>query len=305
MTLNNLQSLKYINPYTDFGFKKLFGEEGSKDLLVDFLNELLPTKHHITDLKFNNSEVLPKSKENRKAFFDLYCTAKNGEQIIIEMQKSKFNFFKDRSIFYTSFPIQEQDIKNNWNFELKPIYFIAILDFIYDLEEDKAKFLRDIYLKDQDCEMFYDKLNFKFLQMPIFKKKENELKTHFEKWCYFLKNLESFQEIPNILKEPIFEKGFEIAKIANLPRDQIRQYNKARLDYLGLLGVVKTGQNEGYQKGKIEGIEEGKIEGKKEGKIEGKKEKALEIAKNMKIKGMDIDTIISITGLTKNEIEEI
>jgi hypothetical protein len=119
---------KYFNPYTDFGFKKLFGEEGSKDLLIDFLNQLLPTQHQIAKLSFKNPENLSTTLEERKAIFDIYCESASGERFIVEMQKAKMHFFKDRSLFYSTFPIREQGQKGVWDFRLLPVYFIAILN---------------------------------------------------------------------------------------------------------------------------------------------------------------------------------
>jgi len=233
---------RYINPYTDFGFKKLFGEEANKDLLVDFLNQLLPDKHQIKELSFQNAEQLHDVSVDRKAIFDIHCISKTGERFIVEMQKAKIKFFKDRALFYTTFPIKEQAKKGDWNFRLDQIYYIAILDFFYDEEEEKAKVRREVELKDQDCKVFYDKLQYIFLQMPAFNKKEHELKTHYDKWLYFLKNLEDFDEIPAILREPIFEKAFKTAEIANLNKKEFDKYEKSRLSYLELVNVVKTDQ---------------------------------------------------------------
>jgi len=167
---------KYINPYTDFGFKKLFGEEANKDLLIDFLNQLLPAKHQITELNFRNVEGIAELSHERKAIFDIHCQTQSGERIIVEMQKAKVNYFKDRSLFYSTFPIREQAKRGEWDFRLAPIYMIAILDFQYDEQEEKQKFLRSVKLKDQDGDVFYDKLNFKFLQMPLLPKERMNLK---------------------------------------------------------------------------------------------------------------------------------
>ncbi|WP_239649950.1 Rpn family recombination-promoting nuclease/putative transposase [Methylocucumis oryzae] len=191
---------KYLNPYTDFGFKKLFGEEGSKDLLIDFLNQLLPDYHQIAELSFKKPEKLPSTPKQRKAVYDIYCQTKDGQRFIVEMQKAKMNFFKDRALFYSTFPIKDQAKKGAWSFELVPVYFIAILNFHYDEAEELRKFRRDVCLKDQDGEVFFDKRHFKFLQMPLFTKTENELATHFDKWVYFLKHLEDFDHIPAIFK---------------------------------------------------------------------------------------------------------
>ena len=122
---------KYINPFTDYGFKKLFGSEPNKDILIDFLNQVLPEKHHLNDLTYAKSEQLGLTEDDRSAVFDLYCIGKNGEHFIVEMQKAKQNYFKDRSVFYTSFPIQNQAQKGEWNFQLAAVYLIGILDFTF------------------------------------------------------------------------------------------------------------------------------------------------------------------------------
>lgn len=280
---------KYFNPYTDFGFKKLFGEEGSKDLLVDFLNQLLPAYHQIASLQFKNPENLNDTPKERTAIFDIYCQTEEGSKFIVEMQKAKVNFFKDRSLFYSTFPIREQAEKGGWDFKLLPIYFIAILDFHYDEQEEMRKFRRDVSLKDQDGEVFYDKLHFKFLQMPLFNKQADELETHFDKWVYFLKNLETFDHIPGILNEPIFNKGFEIAEISHLKPEQYENYHKSLLDYWEVKNVKDTAFNEG------------KVEGKMEGKIEGK----IEVAKALRKQGIAIDIIVATTGLTVQEIQKL
>jgi predicted transposase/invertase (TIGR01784 family) len=280
---------KYINPYTDYGFKKLFGEEANKDLLIDFLNELLPPHHQIKELAFKNVENLPDLQTDRKAFFDIHCISVTGERFIVEMQKAKVKFFKDRALFYITFPIREQSQKGDWDFELQAIYFIAVLDFLYEEAEEAAKFRRDVSLKDQDNVNFYDKLHFKFLQMPAFTKQENELETHFDKWAFFLKNLESFNDIPQILKEPIFEKAFETARVSNFTSHQRDEYEQSRLNYIGLKAVSDTAK------------EEGELKGKEEGKLETK----LQIAKEMKKAGESLDKIILYTGLTSREINTL
>jgi predicted transposase/invertase (TIGR01784 family) len=272
---------KYFNPYTDFGFKKLFGEEASKDLLVDFLNQLLPPHHQVAELSFKNPENLAGSTDERKSIFDIYCQSKTGERFIVEMQKAKMQFFKDRSLFYSTFPIREQSKKGVWDFHLLPVYLIAVLDFKYDEKEDERKFRRDVCLKDQDGDIFYDKLHFKFLQMPLFTKGEHELETHFDKWVYFLKHLEDFDHIPAILNEPIFQKGFDIAEVSHLSSDDYDAYLKSILEYNEAKAALDTA------------FYDGKIEGK------------IEVAKTMLAKGFDVDVVVEMTKLTSQEVSAL
>ncbi len=276
---------KYINPYTDFGFKKLFGEEGNKDLLIDFLNQILPAHHQIADLNFRNVENLADLSAERKAIFDIHCKALSGERFIVEMQKAKVKYFKDRSLFYVTFPIRDQAQQGDWNFRLEPIYFVAILDFEYDEAEERRKFRRDVALKDQDGDVFFDKLHFKFLQMPLFRLQEHELKTKFDKWCYFLKNLESFDQIPAILNEPIFQKAFGTAELAGLSAEERAIYEENLIQYWGMKSAIETA---------VETAVETAME-----------EKQIEIARNFIALNLDNATIAKGTGLTVEQIEQL
>ncbi|NIM12325.1 MAG: Rpn family recombination-promoting nuclease/putative transposase [Candidatus Aminicenantes bacterium] len=280
---------RYVNPYTDFGFKRLFGEEANKDLLKDFLNELLPVEHKIVELNFKNTEQWGVIAAERKAIFDIHCENANGERFIIEMQKAKIKFLKDRAMFYTTFPIREQAEKGEWDFELNPIYCVALLDFKYDEDREKKDFIRNVQLKDQYCQVFYNKLTYVFIEMPRFTKEEPELETHFDKWLYFLKHLEDFEKIPEILKEEIFEKAFHVAEIANFTAEQLAQYEESLKVYRDLKGVVDTS----YEEGKAEG----RVEGKSEGKIE--------IALKMKLKGEPAEKISEYTDLSIEEINQL
>ncbi len=132
---------KYINPYTDFGFKKIFGEEASKPLLIDFLNALLPEQNKIVDLTFKNTEQLGLNDLDRKAIYDIYCENDKSEKFIVELQKAKQSAAadKDRTIYYSTFPIREQAEKGEWNYNLKAVYCIGILDFTFDDYESSRK----------------------------------------------------------------------------------------------------------------------------------------------------------------------
>lgn len=281
---------KYINIFTDFGFKKIFGEEASKPLLMDFLQCLLP-QAHIANISFKDKEKLGKSVEDRKAIFDIYCENASGEKIIVEMQKAKQNYFKDRSVFYATFPIQEQSEKGDWNYELKAVYCVGILDFKFEdnLKLGKKEVMHSVNLKDQNNQVFYDKLTFVYLEMPHFDKKENELETQLDKWLYFMKYLESFESIPIIFKNTVFVEAFTKAEIAKYTDAERANYQESLKTYRDLKNSIDTSFDEGKIEGKIEGIKEGKIE----------------VAKNFKNLGVAIEVIMQATGLSKNEIEEL
>ncbi len=287
---------KYINPFTDFGFKKIFGEEASKPLLIDFLNALLPETKKIVDLTFKNTEQLGQTDLDRKAIYDIYCEAENGEKFIVELQKAKQNYFKERTIYYSTFPIKEQAERGDWAFNLKAVYCIGILDFTFDdyeTEPEKNEVVHTIKLKNQNGKVFYDKLTYIYLEMPNFKLQESALETRLDQWLYFIKHLEDFQSIPIIFSDGIFTKAFEKAELAKFTMEEWDSYEAS-------LKVFRDLKNT-YDYAIDTAFDEGKMEGKLEGRMEGR----IEVAKNLKEKGIEIEIIILTTGLSKEQISEL
>ena len=288
---------KYIDPFTDFGFKKLFGEECNKDLLLDFLNELLhKDEGKIVSITYLKTERLGISEESRKAVFDLYCENEKGEKFIVELQKEKQEFFKDRTLYYSTFAITDQAVRGKkWNFELKDVYVIAILNYI--IEENKQnpdKYKYEVMLTDIETnDIFYEKLKYVYLEMPKFKKEADELETHFEKWMYVIKNLNRLDHIPEKLRERIFERMFAAAEIAKLTKEEYKAYIDSLNSYRDYQNTLDYAEARGRTKGKAEG------------KLEGKLEEKFEIAKKLKAAGMPLDKISDITDLTKEELEKI
>ena len=286
---------RYINFFTDFGFKKLFGSEPNKDLLIDFLNEMLKGREApIKTLTFKKTEHLGASEIDRKAIFDLYCESETGEKFIVELQKAKQKFFKDRSLFYSTFPIQEQAKRGDWNFKLKAVYTIGVLDFVFDEDKNSDQYFYDVKLIDKETqEVFCDKLNFIYIEMPKFNKTEEELETHFDKWLFAIKNLYKLDDIPGKLREEIFEKFFEIAEIAHMAPEERTTYESSLKYYRDMNNVVETAKGEGWQEGLEEGMEKGMEK--------GEKKKSIEIARNL-LDLLDVETISAKTGLTVAEI---
>lgn len=309
---------RFIDPFTDFGFKKLFGSEPNKDLLIDFLNELLKGKKHIKHLAYSKNEHLGKTVDYRKAIFDLYCESENGEKFIIELQRVKQQYFRDRSIYYATFPIQEQAPEGAyWNYQLKEVYTIGIMDFLFD-DTPADQFRHEIKLMETSTKkVFYDKLTFIYLEMPKFEKGDTELTSRFDRWMYLLKNLNNFTEIPSVLQERIFRKVFDIAEVSKLNNEEMKTYEaslKYKRDWKNALDTAldegrEKGRMEGMKEGMKEGIKEGMKEGRMEGKLEGimeeRNRRNLEIAKNLKKSGVTLEIIAESTGLTIEEIQKL
>ena len=247
--------------------------------MIDFLNQVLPQRHKIANLSYSQNEHLGDNIEDRKAIFDLYCTGTDGEKFIVELQKAKQNYFKDRSIYYSSFPIQEQAEKGDWNFKLEPVYTIGIFDFIFYEGKEEIEPLQMVELKNQKNEVFYDKLKYIYIELPKFKKTAEDLFFRFEKWLYVFKHLSRLTDRPQKLQEKVFEQLFRNAEISKFTPNERVSYQKSLKYYRDLKNVTDTARDEG--------------------KVEGK----IEVAKNLKTMGLSMEQIVQATGLSKGEIE--
>jgi len=276
---------RYLNLLTDFGFHKIFGDESNKELMIDFLNVIIKEEGRITDIKYLVPEQWGNFRTDRKAVFDIFCKTKKGEYFIVEMQNAKQPFFRDRSIFYASLPIQKQAPKGAWNYRLKAVYLVAILNFVIfdDFEEDKEYVIERAQLVRERTKTPYSNiLKFAFIELPKFNKAEEEIETKFDKWLYVLKNLPRLKERPATVQGKIFEKLFELAEIKQLTKEDMERYRKSILKYHDVRDAVDLAREEGIEKG-------------------AEKEKIIIFQKCLQ-KGMEIEDIIFFTGFSEEQI---
>lgn len=302
---------KYINLFTDFGFKKVFGEEPNKDLLISFLNTLLPARHQIGELEYSRNEWQGVSALDRKAIFDLHCKTPDGTYFIVELQKARQNWFKDRSLYYASFPIQEQGQKGDWNFCLQAVYTIGILDFIFD-DADRNDVIHTVQLQNQKNQVFYDKLTFIYITLPNFTKTLDELTTLQDKWFFVFRHLPELDTIPAALQESIFEKLFHITELIAFKPQERDAYQASLKYYRDLKNVIDTayddGVSDGFEKGIEQGIEQGFEKGIEQGREEERAtayQQRLNTAKNLKQLGISNEQIAQATGLPMAAITDL
>ena len=233
---------RYINPYTDFGFKKLFGTEMNKELLISFINSLLHGREQIKKLTYLNTEHLGTSEADRRAVFDVYCENEFGEKFLVEMQRGEQQFFKDRSLYYATFPIREQARRGDWDYELQRVYVIGILNFSFDGTRPD-KYSHEVQLREEDThEVFYDKLTFIYLEMPKFNKPAEELDGMFEKWLFVLKNLSRLLDRPAALQDRVFTKLFDAAEIAKFNKEEYEAYEESLKALRDWKNVLETAE---------------------------------------------------------------
>ena len=275
-----MKDREFINPFTDFGFKRIFGQEISKEILIDFLNLLLNGEQSIVSLRFKNPELQPDIKDKRRVVFDLYCESDNGTEFIVEMQAARQEFFYDRGLYYQSRALAEQGNKGkDWQYDLKPVYGIFFMDFIM---HENSKFRTDVALMDMETgKVFNNRLRQIFLEMPRFTKEANECINDYERWLYLIKNMHMLKRMPFNAQRAVWDKLLEEA---------LKNYR----DY-------HAGINFAKKEGMLEGEQRGLIKGEKR----GAQKKQLEIARNLKKDSMPIELIHKYTGLSAEEIQKL
>lgn len=281
---------KYINLTSDFGFKRIFGTDMNKDLLIGFLNALFDGRHVIKDVTYKQNEHLGSNIDERRAIFDVYCLADDGSRFIVEMQNAYQDFYKDRSVYYSTFPISEQAQKGEWNYELEPVYTIGIINFFLPENKVNDKVVTEVKLMNTCTkEVFYDKFALIYVELAKFHQDEYHLYTLFDKWLFVLKNMQRLMERPAALQERVFQRLFKAAEIATYSTDDRREYEQSQRAYNDIKIAIDSAERKGMVKGRAE----------------GEQAKAKKAALAMKKDGMPVSLIAKYTGLKAEEIETL
>ena len=280
----------FIDPSTDYGFKRIFGD---KELLMSFLNSLLEGERVITKLEYVNNERVPKQKDERKVIYDLYCETDTGEHIIVEMQKRLQKYFKDRALYYTACSIAEQGERGEWDYSLTPVYGVFFLNFTLD-DDVSDYYCRDVSMVEKYTgKVFSDKLRHIYIELPRFLKSESDCDSFFERWIYNLANMKEMNEISFKDRDAIFGRLEALASQANMTMEERAQYRHEWKIYNDYFNSLDTAKEQGLKKG----LEKGRAEGRAEG--------IKETAKKMKEMGLSVELIMTATGLSEEEIENL
>ena len=252
----------FMNPYTDFGFKKLFGTEPNKDILISFLNSMFEgDRQPIVDLEYINTEQLGSYYGERSSVFDVNCKTADGSQFVVEMQRSDQPYFKDRTVYYAASAIVKQAPRGQWDYKLSDVVVVGILDFVFPNNEyGEDSYVHRVRLKDtEDHHEVYRKLTFYYVEMPKFTKKEDELETMRDKWLYVVKNICYLMEQPKALREAVFTHFFEEARIGMFNEEARFAYMESQKHYWDNMNTLDYAYEKGKELGMAEGIEQGRL----------------------------------------------
>ena len=297
---------KFIDPLSDWGFKKLFGTEANKEILLEFLRDLFPDKR-IEDIAYLNNENQGLSESDRKSVFDVVCRTVAGDRFIVEVQKKDQRYFMERSLYYSTFPVQEQGLRGDWDFRLTPVYMVGILNFAlkHDCPGGTAaenggnpKLIHRYDLRERETgELMTDNLHFVFIDVGAFDRKEEELESVMDKWMFVLKNMARLLDRPEALQERIFRKLFEAAQIAAMPHEEQVLYRDNMMTENDYRNCIDFAREEGHASGFAEGEARGLAAGEAKGIVT--------VAKSMKAMNLPMETIMQATGLSQKDVEDL
>ena len=272
---------KFINPFTDWGFKRIFGQEVNKELLIDFLNELFKGEHVIRDIKFRDKEMLGETKDSKSIIFDIFCDTDDGKHIIVEMQNSSMKNYIDRSVYYLCRAVSELGVIGDWDYSLSPVYIISFLNFKPN-DGILEKFRINAGLMDKELEKpLTTKLRLIYLVLPYFNKNVEECENNFDCWIYLLKNMNTLERMPFIAENPVYRKLAQITDITTLSKAEREKYDYSLKNMRDYIATYNTAEERGIEKGIIK------------------------TARNLKREGVSTSLISRATGLSEEEIESL
>ena len=304
---------KFLDPKNDFAFKRVFGSEKNKDILIQFLNDILDHQYigQIKDITFLPTIQESAVAASKQSIVDVLCQDQHGVQYIVEMQVTATTDFDKRVQYYATKAYSRQLLKGEDYQKLRNVIFLAITNFTM-FPDDPAIKSDHIILNSQTYAHKLKGLHFTFIELPKFTKKLEELTSIREKWYYYLKHApETTEEAYSELVEgsPALQRAYDELEKASWSQEELYKYDqiiKQERDHASVgIAQFQKGEKKGREEGKAEGLAEGKAEGLKEGKAQGIEARNLEIAKQMLAKGLDIQLICEMTGLSEQRIRSL
>ena len=326
-----LNECKYADLLDDDVFKLVFGRESTKDVMIEFLNQMI-TDRNIVDLEFLDKEMHPVERDQKGSVYDMFCKTDDGSRIIVEVQRRKQPFYPERAIYYSTFQIQRQVDAGAEYYDFLPVYVVNILNFTMSNETDDSE-VKSVYrlYNERTHSLLTDRVTFIFLELGKFNKTLAELDGNvLDGMCFCFKNMTTLAERPDILRHKVFEKIFEVTELLNM--DNVTRYKilgnmtterdlRNQMRYAietataeglakgmeqGLAKGMEQGIAEGRAKGEAEGRAEGRVkglaEGRAEGRAEGERAKACEIAAKLMAAGMSKEEAAEFVGIEEGEI---
>ena len=298
-----LYEFKYADLLDDDVFKLVFGQESSKDVMIEFLNQVIDDRT-IVDLEFMDKEMKSMDREKKDSVYDMFCKTDDGSRIVVEVQRRKQASYVERTIYYSTFQVRNQVDAGRADYAFCPVYVINILDFNIDENKGNPEVKTVFRLREDTTHaLLTDKLTFIFLELNKFKKSIEELDGDILEGMYFcLKNMAKLDGCPEVLTHEVFKKMFDISELLNMDEDTRSKVLIKMTTERDLRNQMAYAKKEAIEEGLAEGRAQGLAEGRAEGRAEGQKEKSIEIARKLLAAGYPKDEVLGLTGVGVDEL---
>jgi predicted transposase/invertase (TIGR01784 family) len=298
--------MKFADPKNDVAFKKIFGDEKHKEVLISFLNSVLDFKDEktIVDVTLSNTYQLSEIEDLKDTILDIKAKNQNGEEFIVEMQKKDIGDFAKRSLYYTSKAYVSQiDVAEKY-LQLKKVYYIAIVDF--EIFDNKNFISRHLIINQETTKQDLKDFEFTFIELPKFNLELKDCDTIVKKWIYFINNASSLDLIPKELENiKEFQVAFQTANTYAWNKKELSYYDRVSLRRGDDKNALMVAKKRAEEKGMRIGIKKGMQKGRQEGMQKGIEKGILTVAQNSIKQGLDNQTISLITGLDAEQIEQL
>ena len=304
------KNFKYADLLDDDVFKLVFGQESSKDVMIEFLNQVIPDRR-IVDLDFADKEMHPVDRNRKSSVYDVFCTTDDGSRIVVEIQRRKQSSYVERAIYYSTYQIGRQVEAGSGDYDFCPVYVISILNFAIDQNRGSTD-VKTVYrlYEESAHRLLTDRLTFIFIELSKFNKSEEELDGDILEGMYFcFKNMSVLKGRPSVLEHEVFKKIFKVSELLNMDeetRSKVLEKMTTERDLRNQMAYArKEAIEEGLAEGREKGLAEGLAEGFERGLKEGSREKAMDIARNLKRMGMSVEDIVEAVGLEADIVQGI
>ncbi|KLT22756.1 putative transposase or invertase [Wolbachia endosymbiont of Armadillidium vulgare str. wVulC] len=299
---------KFLDPKNDLSFKKIFGSEKNKNILICFLNNILDfsTSDQIIEIEFLSTIMDPEIASDKQSIVDVLCKDSIGNRFVIEMQLARDKGFEKRAQLYAAKAYSRQLDKSGNYIDLQKVFFIAISNC--NLLPEEVDYISTHNIRDIKTNGHYLKdLQFVFIELPKFtKNKVEQLENTTERWCFFFKYAEETTEedLKKIAAEaPIIKLAYDELDRFRWNEKDLIAYEERILSVQKEKAILEQKLDDAKHEGRQEGRQEGIQIGHEKGRAEGEKQAKIAVAKNLLKAGVSIDVIAQTTGLTVNEVK--
>lgn len=289
----------FIDLRTDYGFKRIFGSEERKGLVIRFLNALFEGEFHVDDVQFHDKEVLGRDSDSKRIIYDIYCTTKEEKKkhFILEMQNVYEPNFADRALYYVMAAVIKQGRKGaEWHYDIESVYSVMFLNF--NFRHLSERLVRDVRLIDTKTnEVYSDKMRMIFLAMPEMKKRWADCHTELEQLIYLVKNMEKLDKNSDAYKSKQYDDLFDSCEKVYLSAEELVEYSRSKRRMSDLEYSMSLYKEECRAEGRAEGREEGRVEGREEGRVD--------VARNLIKMGFAKSDVLKATGISDAQYEAL